>query len=66
MATMADTFTRNEIMSSNEIRVRIGMKPSKSPNADELRNKNMPKVDTESQENNEFKPQEDGDLNELV
>lgn len=66
MATMADTFTRNEIMSSNEIRVRIGMKPSKAPNADELRNKNMPKVDTESQENNEFKPQEDGDLNELV
>jgi hypothetical protein len=38
---MADKFTRNEIMTSNEIRQIIGMKPSSDPNADELRNKNL-------------------------
>lgn len=41
VAEMADKFTRNEIMSSNEIRQVIGLKPSKDPNADELRNKNL-------------------------
>ena len=41
LADIADTFTRNEIMSSNEIRGKIGMKPSKAPGADELRNKNL-------------------------
>ena len=41
VAEMADKFTRNEIMSSNEIRQVIGLKPSKDPSADELRNKNL-------------------------
>ncbi|MBP5593897.1 MAG: phage portal protein [Pseudobutyrivibrio sp.] len=41
VAEMADKFTRNEIMTSNEIRQVIGMKPSDDPNADELRNKNL-------------------------
>lgn len=41
LAEMADKFTRNEIMTSNEIRQIIGMKPSEDPNADELRNKNL-------------------------
>lgn len=41
LAEMADKFTRNEIMSSNEIRQIVGMQPSKDPNADELRNKNL-------------------------
>lgn len=41
IATIADTFTRNEITTSNEMRQVIGMKPSKNPNADELRNKNL-------------------------
>lgn len=41
LATIADTFTRNEIMSSNEIRQLIQMKPSSDPAADELRNKNL-------------------------
>lgn len=41
VADIADKFTRNEIMSSNEIRGKIGMKPSKAPGADELRNKNL-------------------------
>lgn len=41
MAEIADKFTRNEIVSSNEIRQIIGMKPSDDPGADELRNKNL-------------------------
>lgn len=42
IAEIADKFTRNEIMSSNEIRGAIGLRPSKDPKADELRNSNMP------------------------
>ena len=41
VSEIADKFTRNEIMSSNEVRQIIGMKPSKDPAADELRNKNL-------------------------
>lgn len=41
LSEIADKFTRNEIMSSNEIRQIIGMKPSENPKADELRNKNL-------------------------
>lgn len=41
MAEIADKFTRNEIMTSNEIRQCIGMKPSDDPKADELRNSNL-------------------------
>ncbi len=41
IADIADKFTRNEIMSSNEIRQVIGMKPSDDPKADELRNSNL-------------------------
>ena len=41
ISEIADKFTRNEIMTSNEIRQIIGMKPSDDPKADELRNKNL-------------------------
>ena len=41
IAEIADKFTRNEIMTSNEIRQVVGMKPSEDPSADELRNKNL-------------------------
>lgn len=41
IAEIADKFTRNEIMTGNEIRQKIGMKPSSDPSADELRNKNL-------------------------
>ena len=41
ISEIADKFTRNEIMTSNEIRQVIGMKPSGDPKADELRNKNL-------------------------
>jgi Phage portal protein len=42
IAEIADKFTRNEIMASNEIRQAIGLKPSKDPKADQLVNPNMP------------------------
>lgn len=41
VAEMADKMTRNEIMSSNEFRTVIGLKPVDNPKADELRNKNL-------------------------
>lgn len=48
IAEIADKFTRNEIMTSNEFRQIIGMKPLDDPKADELRNKNLsaPKEET--------------------
>lgn len=45
LANIGDTFTRNEIMTSNELRQVIGLPPSSDPNADMLRNKNMPMQD---------------------
>ena len=44
LADIADKLTRNEVVSSNEIRQFIGMKPSTDPKADELRNSNMPQA----------------------
>lgn len=41
LADIVDKFTRNEILSSNEVRAIIGYKPSEDPRADELRNKNI-------------------------
>lgn len=51
VAEIADKFTRNEIMTSNEFRQVIGMKPSNDPKADELRNANIsePASDTKVQ-----------------
>lgn len=42
IAEIADKFTRNEIMTSNEIRQVVGMAPHKDPKADKLINSNMP------------------------
>lgn len=47
IAEIADKLTRNEIMTSNEIRQKIGMKPSSDPKADELRNSNIAQPDEE-------------------
>ena len=62
IAEIADKFTRNEIMTSNEMRQIIGMKPSDDPKADELRNSNISesKVETEKRLNgsNEEKTKE--------
>lgn len=41
VADVADKFTRNEVLSSNEVRQIVGRKPSDDPKADELRNKNI-------------------------
>lgn len=41
IAEIADKFTRNEIMTSNEIRQIVGMQPSKDPKADKLVNSNI-------------------------
>lgn len=46
IAEIADKFTRNEIISANEMRGVIGFKPSKDPKADKLINSNMPQSDT--------------------
>lgn len=49
IADIADKFTRNEVLTSNEIRQIIGMKPSDDPKADELRNSNLNHPDEEAQ-----------------
>lgn len=51
IAEIADKMTRNEIMSSNEIRQVIGMRPSDDPKADELRNKNLSEASGQNVEN---------------
>lgn len=55
IAEIADKFTRNEIMTSNEIRQVIGLKPSSDPEADELRNKNLSKP-SEDVSSRSYKP----------
>lgn len=52
LAEIADKFTRNEILSSNEFRSILGMKPSSDPRADELINSNINHPDEEPQANN--------------
>lgn len=59
IAEIADKFTRNEIMSSNEIRQIVGMKPSDDPRADELRNKNLNESSEEISEDNQLIKQEE-------
>lgn len=41
MAELADKLTRNEVLTSNEVRQELGFKPSKDPNADKLQNSNL-------------------------
>lgn len=67
LAEIADKFTRNEILTSNEFRQEMGFKPSKDPKADELRNSNL----NHPEENEQVNPkqpspinEEGGDLNE--
>lgn len=61
LAEIADKFTRNEIMSANEIRQIIGMKPSSDPRADELRNRNLSEpTDTRMSENQEKETGQNG------
>lgn len=49
LAELADKFTRNEIMTSNEFRQIIGMKPADDPKADQLRNSNLKEASENTQ-----------------
>lgn len=60
IAEIADKFTRNEIMTSNEIRQIVGMMPSSDPEADVLRNKNLSEPKENSRSNP--KPPQEGEL----
>ena len=51
IAEIADKFTRNEILTSNEIRQVLGMKPSSDPKADQLINSNISQPDNQPTEN---------------
>lgn len=53
LAKIADTFTRNEIMTSNEVRAIIGLRPAKDPKADQLVNSNLNQSNNESVTNPE-------------
>lgn len=62
IAEIADKFTRNEIMTSNEIRQKIGMKPSNDPKADQLINSNISQPNEgydEDYNNQEYQEEED-------
>lgn len=59
----ADKFTRNEIVSSNEIRGAIGMYPSKDPAADELRNKNLNQQTEDKPEVSKVQERQNGSKN---
>lgn len=48
IAEIGDKFTRNEIMTSNEVRAKVGLKPSDDPRANELRNSNLNHPDEEN------------------
>jgi hypothetical protein len=61
IAEIADKFTRNEIMSSNEFRSIMGYKPVDDPRADELRNKNLNASDEELQNSMMVNSGEDGE-----
>lgn len=53
IAEIADKFTRNEILTSNEIRGIIGFKPSKDPKADQLINSNLNQSNKDAKNNGE-------------
>lgn len=60
IAEIADKFTRNEILTSNEIRQIIGMKPSTDPKADQLINSNISQPVDNSTTNAEVPSEESG------
>lgn len=69
LAEIADKFTRNEIMTKNEVRSLIGMQPSKDPKADELINSNLnhpEEIQNEQEMYNEEDSQEDSEGAESV
>lgn len=65
IAEIADKFTRNEILTSNEIRQIIGMKPSSDPKADELVNSNISQSNVEVEERMGMNTGADEDMEEI-
>ena len=61
IAEIADKFTRNEILTSNEIRQIVGMLPAKDPGADELRNKNLSAPKEEGSEQPDWNPEDENE-----
>lgn len=66
LADIADKLTRNEIASSNDIRVIVGWKPSKDPKANELRNSNMPEPKEASEDKSKEVDQPEIDVRERL
>lgn len=66
LAEIGDKFTRNEILTSNEMRQLIGMKPHKDPKADELSNKNIKQVPGETIKDIKTSSEELIDSNEKI
>lgn len=64
IAEMADKFTRNEILTSNEIRSIIGIRPSSDPKADKLQNSNMPQPNEGEGVSANLPPQADEEMDE--
>ena len=65
LAEIADKFTRNEIMSKNEIRQIVGLKPSDDPKADKLINSNITQpneVSNETEESTDDNTEEGGEI----
>ena len=66
IADIADKFTRNEVLTSNEIRQIIGFKPSDDPKADELRNSNLNHPEESQEVPSEAQPGETPVSNEPI
>lgn len=63
MPEFTDKMTRNEVMTSNEVRGVMGMKPSKDPKADELRNKNLNQQEEKPESEASVKDNQNGSKN---
>ena len=61
IADIADKFTRNCIMTSNEMRSKIGLEPSKDPKADQLINSNLNQPEEESEKTKVVNEEEKND-----
>ena len=60
LAEMADKFIRNEVLTKNEFRAELGLKPSDDPSADELSNPNINKSAAEQGYYDEPLPEDEG------
>lgn len=65
IAEIADKFTRNEVLTANEIRQGMGVKPSQDPKADELRNSNMPQPGEDPNATPQSSPEQDAVVQDL-